>query len=96
MKAVVVNDSFFIDEDAYLIYRNGKAFTVPKKEFELLSLLNSKPGKVFRREEIFQAIWSKETDITSRTIDVHIRRIRQRFGEELIRTVIGVGYKLVV
>lgn len=88
--------SFYIDKEAYMVYRNETPFILPKKEFELLCLLFSKPGKVFRREEIFQAIWNREDNMNSRTIDVHIRRIREKLGEEIIRTVIGVGYKLVV
>ena len=69
---------------------------LPRKEFELLCLLFSKPGKVFRRLEIHQAIWNMDANIKSRTIDVHINRIREKIGEEMIKTVVGVGYKLVV
>ncbi len=89
--------NFYIDRESYLVYKNDTSYTLPKKEFKLLCLLFSKPGKVFRRKEISQAIWnSQEKVIKSRTIDVHISRIREKIGEEMIKTVIGIGYKLVL
>lgn len=89
--------NFYIDRESYLVYKNDTSYTLPKKEFELLCLLFSKPGKVFRRKEISLALWNtKENVIKSRTIDVHISRIREKIGEEMIKTVIGIGYKLVV
>ncbi len=88
--------NFYIDKESYLVYKNDKSYMLPKKEFELLCLLNSKPGKVFRRLEIFQAIWNSDNIMNNRTIDVHISRIREKLGEEMIRTVIGIGYKLVL
>lgn len=89
--------NFYIDRESYLVYKNDTSYTLPKKEFELLCLLFSKPRKVFRRKEISQAIWnSQEKVIKSRTIDVHISRIREKIGEEMIKTVIGIGYKLVL
>jgi len=71
-----------------------KDLRLPKKEFELLSLLASKPGKLFTREEIFNKVWGAELMIGDRTIDVHIRKIREKIGEHFIQTIKGVGYKL--
>jgi len=83
-----------IDKDRFLIIKDGKEFYLPKKEFEILSLLYSKPNKVFSREEIKNAIWDNFERVRSRTVDVHIRKIREKIGEELISTVKGVGYRL--
>ena len=66
---------------------------LPRKEFELLSLLASKPGKVFTRDEIFQTVWGDNVIVGDRTIDVHIRKLREKIGDEYIKTVKGVGYK---
>tara|TARA_B110000503_G_scaffold143693_1_gene247113 strand:+ start:6302 stop:6979 length:678 start_codon:yes stop_codon:yes gene_type:complete len=82
-----------IDRERYLIKQNGKEINLPKKEFELLSLLMSKPGKVFTREAIMNQIWGGEVVVGDRTIDVHIRKLREKLGEELIKTIKGVGYK---
>ena len=82
-----------IDRDQYLIIVEGKEMTLPKKEFELLSLLLSKPGKVFTRENIMNSVWGNEVVVGDRTIDVHIRKLRERLGNETIKTVKGVGYK---
>jgi two-component system, OmpR family, alkaline phosphatase synthesis response regulator PhoP len=68
---------------------------LPKKEFELLKLLISKPEKVFTREEIFSRVWGDDVIVGDRTIDVHIRKLREKIGEENIRTIKGVGYKYV-
>ncbi len=87
---------FYIDKETYLVYKNDNSYMLPKKEFELLSLLFSKPGKVFRRLEIYQSLWNVNENMKSRTIDVHISRIREKLGEKTIRTVIGIGYKLVL
>jgi len=67
--------------------------TLPKKEFELLCLLTSKPGKVFSREEIFNKIWGTNVIVGNRTIDVHIRKIREKLGDKCIKTMKGIGYK---
>jgi two-component system alkaline phosphatase synthesis response regulator PhoP len=82
-----------INRDKYLVERNGEVMHLPRKEFELLSLLASKPGKVFAREEILNRVWGDEVVVGDRTIDVHIRKLREKLGEEFIRTVKGVGYK---
>lgn len=82
-----------IDKERYLIIQNGSEFTIPRKEFELLSLLMSKPNKVFTREEIMNKIWGEDVVVGDRTIDVHIRKLREKIGDELIDTVKGVGYK---
>lgn len=83
-----------IDRERYLVYKDGQELTLPKKEFELLALLLSKPGKVFTREAIMNDVWGNEIIVGDRTIDVHIRKLREKLGEDLIRTVKGVGYKL--
>jgi len=82
-----------IDRESYLVYKEGEEISLPRKEFELLSLLASKPGKVFPREEILNRVWGDEVVVGDRTIDVHIRKLREKLGEEFIRTVKGVGYK---
>ena len=82
-----------IDRERYLIIFNGKEMAVPRKEFELLYLLASKPGKVFKRDEILNEIWGRDIIVGDRTIDVHIRKLREKFGEDLIKTVKGIGYK---
>lgn len=82
-----------IDKERYIIIQNGSEFTIPRKEFELLSLLMSKPNKVFTREEIMNKIWGEDVVVGDRTIDVHIRKLREKIGDELIDTVKGVGYK---
>ena len=82
-----------IDKERYVVYLDGNEVILPKKEFELLALLHSKPQKVFTRDEIYQAIWGDEIVVGDRTIDVHIRKLREKLGEEYIRTVKGLGYK---
>jgi two-component system alkaline phosphatase synthesis response regulator PhoP len=82
-----------IDRERYLINFKGTEMAVPRKEFELLYLLASKPGKVFKRDEILNEIWGRDIIVGDRTIDVHIRKLREKLGEELIRTVKGIGYK---
>jgi two-component system alkaline phosphatase synthesis response regulator PhoP len=82
-----------IDRERYLVIKNKKEYQLPRKEFELLSLLTSKPAKVFTREEIFEEVWGNDVIVGDRTIDVHIRRIREKLGIENIRTIKGVGYK---
>ena len=82
-----------IDKERYVVYLDGQEVILPKKEFELLALLHSKPQKVFTRDEIYQAIWGDEIVVGDRTIDVHIRKLREKLGEDYIRTVKGVGYK---
>ena len=82
-----------IDREAYLVYQNGTKVVLAKKEFELLYLLASKPGKVYTRESILKNIWEDSVVVTNRTIDVHIRKIRVKLGIDCITTVKGVGYK---
>ena len=81
-----------INFERYMVIREGQEILLPRKEFELLVLLASKPGKVFTREEIFSKIWGNDIVVGDRTIDVHIRKIREKIGLSLIRTVKGVGY----
>lgn len=84
-----------IDQDRFLIVKDGVEIVLPKKEFELLRLLISKPEKVFTREEIFSRVWGDDVVVGDRTIDVHIRKLREKIGEENIKTIKGVGYKYV-
>lgn len=83
----------FIDRESFLIYRGDQKIQLARKEFELLFLLASKPGKVFTRENILEKVWGDEVLVVDRTIDVHIRKIREKLGDEYIGTVKGVGYK---
>ncbi len=82
-----------IDRERYLIVQDGKEMNLPKKEFELLALLASKPGKVFTRDVILDKVWGGDVVVGDRTIDVHIRKLREKLGEEFIKTVKGIGYK---
>jgi two-component system alkaline phosphatase synthesis response regulator PhoP len=82
-----------IDRDQYLIYQAGAKIILPRKEFELISLLTSKPGKVFTRDEILEKVWGTDIVVGDRTIDVHIRKLREKLGEDSIKTVKGIGYK---
>lgn len=82
-----------IDKERYIVILKGKELFLPKKEFELLNLLISKPEKVFTREEIFHRVWGDNIIVGDRTIDVHIRKLREKLGQDYIRTVKGVGYK---
>ena len=82
-----------IDQERYTVLKKNKEFHLPRKEFELLTLLASKPNKVFSREEIFDEVWGNDVIVGDRTIDVHIRRIREKLEIDNIRTIKGVGYK---
>jgi two-component system, OmpR family, alkaline phosphatase synthesis response regulator PhoP len=82
-----------INRERYLVIKDNIEITLPRKEFELIYLLASKPGKVFTREEILIKIWGYDVVVGDRTIDVHIRKLREKIGEDYIRTVKGVGYK---
>ena len=84
-----------IDREEYVVYKAGVKISLPRKEFELFSLLTSKPGKVFKREVILDTVWGNEVVVGGRTIDVHIRKLREKLGDELFKTVKGVGYKFV-
>ena len=85
-----------INREEYKVINNGKELLLPRKEFELLSLLVSKPGKVFKREDILQKVWGNEVVVGGRTIDVHIRKLREKIGDKSFKTIKGVGYKFVV
>lgn len=82
-----------IDREKYLVYKDEVPISFPRKEFELLSLLTSKPGKVFTREDILSRVWGNDIIVGDRTIDVHIRKIREKLGDESIKTIKGIGYK---
>lgn len=84
-----------IDKERYLIVQDGQEMILPRKEFELLSLLVSKPGKVFTREEIYYSVWGDNVVVGDRTIDVHIRKLREKIGNDHIKTLKGIGYKFV-
>ncbi|ADF50857.1 MAG: DNA-binding response regulator [Zunongwangia sp.] len=85
-----------INRDEYKVVKNKEEMILPRKEFELLSLLASKPGKVFKREDILDKVWGNEVVVGGRTIDVHIRKLREKIGDDSFKTVKGVGYKFVV
>ncbi len=82
-----------INREEYKIVNDGIEIVLPRKEFELLYLLASKPGKVFKREDILDKVWGSEVVVGGRTIDVHIRKLREKLGEDLFKTIKGVGYK---
>lgn len=94
-KSTVKIGSLVIDREEYKIVLKGKEIILPRKEFELLSLLTSKPGKVFKRDEILDKVWGNEVVVGGRTIDVHIRKLREKIGDKSFKTVKGVGYKFV-
>lgn len=83
-----------IDKERYVVTKNGSELSLPKKEFELLLLLASKPSRVFTRENIMDKVWGDEVVVGDRTIDVHIRKLREKIGDSYIKTVKGVGYKI--
>ena len=83
-----------INKENFTIVKDGKSIDLAKKEFELLNLLVSKPGKVFTREEIYHKIWGSNVIVGNRTIDVHIRKLREKLGDKVIKTVKGIGYKI--
>jgi two-component system alkaline phosphatase synthesis response regulator PhoP len=82
-----------IDKEKYLVIKEGESIQLPKKEFELLLLLSSAPGRVFTRENILNTIWGNDVIVGDRTIDVHIRKLREKLGDDLFKTIKGVGYK---
>ncbi len=82
-----------IDKERVTVQRQDEEIELAKKEFELLSLLVSKPGKVFSREEIFNKVWGTDVIVGNRTIDVHIRKLREKIGDDYIKTIKGIGYK---
>jgi len=93
---IVTIGNLVINRDEYKIMKDDEELILPRKEFELLSLLASKPGKVFKREEILDKVWGNEVVVGGRTIDVHIRKLREKIGDDSFKTVKGVGYKFVI
>jgi len=85
--------AFVIDRERYLVLKDGKEIKLPRKEFELLSFLASRPNSVFKRGVILDTVWGSDVIVGDRTIDVHIRKLREKIGDEYISTVKGVGYK---
>jgi len=88
--------NIIIDREEYVVIKEGKKLSLPRKEFELFSLLASKPGKVFKRDNILDQVWGNEVVVGGRTIDVHIRKLREKIGENNFKTIKGVGYKFVI
>lgn len=101
-KEVEVNDTninagnLVINREQYKVLKGKEELVLPRKEFELLALLASKPGKVFKRDEILDRVWGNEVVVGGRTIDVHIRKLREKIGDDKFKTVKGVGYKFVI
>lgn len=91
----LVFNNLVIDREEYKVTLKGKELSMPRKEFELLYLLASKPGKVFKREKIMEKIWGSDVVVGDRTIDVHIRKLREKIGDRFFKTVKGVGYKFI-
>ena len=92
----IVFDNIKIDREKYKVYMSDKVLNLPRKEFELLHLLATKPDKVFKREKIMETVWGSEVVVGDRTIDVHIRKLREKVGDKYFKTVKGVGYKFVI
>ncbi|RNC87779.1 MAG: DNA-binding response regulator [Winogradskyella sp.] len=92
---IITIGQLVINREEYKITNKGEEIILPRKEFELLSLLATKPGKVFKREEILDKVWGNEVVVGGRTIDVHIRKLREKIGDKSFKTVKGVGYKFV-
>ena len=102
-KGAILNDNtvshlieisgLYINRESYVVKVDGESLSLPRKEFEILYLLASKPGKVFKRDEIFDRIWGADVIVGGRTIDVHVRKLREKLGRSFIETVKGVGYK---
>ena len=93
--AIIELNDIIIDKEKYKVYISGNNLDLPRKEFELLYLLASKPDKVFKREKIMENVWGGEVVVGDRTIDVHIRKLREKLGDKYIKTTKGVGYKFV-
>ncbi len=93
---IVKVGNLLINREEYKVINHGKEIILPRKEFELLALLASKPDKVFKRESILDKVWGQEVVVGGRTIDVHIRKLREKIGDDHFKTVKGVGYKYVL
>lgn len=90
---VTIIGDITIDREKFLIFLKNKRIELPRKEFELLEFLTSRPGKVFSRDEILNSLWNKDFTVIHRTIDVHISKLREKIGEKYIKTIKGIGYK---
>jgi len=90
---IIKQSNLIIDKERYVVIRDEEELVLPKKEFQLLVLLISKPDRVFTRDEIFSSVWGDDIIVGDRTIDVHIRKLREKIGDEHIKTIKGVGYK---
>lgn len=86
-------EDLVINRDKYMVYKDGESLHLPKKEFELLALLASRPDIVFEREQILEKVWGSDIVVGDRTIDVHVRKLREKIGDKYIKTVKGIGYK---
>jgi len=95
-EANIVIGDLLINPEEYTVFKDDKEISLPRKEFELLYLLASKPGKVFKRIKIMEAVWGSDVIVGDRTIDVHIRKLREKIGNDFLKTVKGVGYKFVI
>ena len=95
-EGVVQVGEIIIDREEYVIIKDDNKLSLPRKEFELFSLLASKPDKVFKRDAILDKVWGNEVVVGGRTIDVHIRKLREKIGDQYFKTVKGVGYKFVI
>jgi two-component system alkaline phosphatase synthesis response regulator PhoP len=84
-----------VNREKFIVEKKDEQIQLPKKEFELLELLLSRPGKVFTRDEILNLVWGNEAIVGERTIDVHVRKLREKLGDDYIRTIKGVGYTFV-
>ena len=92
----LIFEDLVIDRDAYMVTLKGKELSLPRKEFELIYLLASKPDKVFKREKIMEKVWGGDVVVGDRTIDVHIRKLREKIGDHYFKTVKGIGYKFII
>ena len=86
-------ENLLIDSEKYIVEVDNRTLNLPRKEFELLFLLASKPGKVFKRDKIMESVWGTDVVVGDRTIDVHIRKLREKIGENILKTIKGVGYQ---
>ena len=87
-------NNFEINRETYKVNYQGQDFLLPRKEFELIALLASNPERVFKREEILEKVWGNEVVVGGRTIDVHMRKLREKFGNDRFSTIKGIGYKI--
>ncbi|MBI9033282.1 MAG: response regulator transcription factor [Bacteroidales bacterium] len=90
---VIKFDNLIIDKERYIVIKGEEELTLPKKEFDLLLVLAAKPNKVLTRDEIYSKVWGNDVIVGDRTIDVHVRKLREKIGSDLIKTIKGVGYK---